>query len=92
MPLVAYGNQIMFQHHALGAMLEQYIGQGILLDPRIQFGRHHTYNTRCPSHFAEITQCKLPRCKHHFRQKATSWWNSLPPNLFSDLSSFQYTA
>ena len=63
---------------------------GILLHPPIQFGRQHTYGTRCPAHFAMIARCRLALSKRHFRQKATSWWNSLPLELFGRLSSFRY--
>ena len=39
---------LLTQHHTLCAMLDQYTCRGILLNPPIQFGRHHTHNTRCP--------------------------------------------
>ena len=74
----------------LCGMLDQYTSRGILLNPSIQFGRQHTYSTRCPAHFAMIDRCRLALTKRHFRQKATSWWNSLPLELFSRLSSFRY--
>ena len=42
--------QLLIQHRVLGVMLDRYISRGILLNPLIQFGRHHTCNTRCPIH------------------------------------------
>ena len=67
----------------LCGMLDQYTSRGILLNPSIQFGRQHTYSTRCPAHFTMIDRCRLALSKHHFRQKATSWWNSLPLELLA---------
>ena len=81
---------LLTQHRTLCGMLDQYAGRGILLHPPIQFGRQHTYSTRCPAHFAMIARCRLALSKRHFLQKATSWWNSLPLELFSRLSSFRY--
>ena len=69
-------------------MLDQYTSRGILLNPHIQYGRHHTHDTRRPLHFAMIARCRLALSKHHFRHQATTWWNSLPYRLFSDLSLF----
>ena len=42
--------------HTPCAMLDQYTmaSRDILLDPPIQYGCHHTYDTRCPMHFAMI--------------------------------------
>ena len=51
-------------------LCDQYMCQCILLNPSIQFGHHHTHNTRCPVHFAVIARCKLALSKHHFWQKA----------------------
>ena len=81
--------QVLIQHRTLGAMLDQYINRGIPLTPRIKFGRHHAYNTRCPIHFAEIARCRLALSKRHFCNRATTWWNLLPHKLFSDLPSFR---
>ena len=81
---------LLTQHRTLCGMLDQYAGRGILLNPSIQFGRQHSYSTRCPAHFAVIDRCRLALSKRHFRQKVTSWWNSLPLELFSHMSSFRY--
>ena len=71
-------------------MLDQYTSRSILLNPSIQFGHQHTYSTRCPAHFTMIDRCRLALSKRHFQQKAMSWWNSLPLELFGNLSSFRY--
>ena len=71
-------------------MLDQYTCRGILLNPPIQFGCHHTYNTRCPVHSAMVARCRLALSKWDFRQKAITWWNSLPQRLFSDLLIFRH--
>ena len=81
---------LLTQHRTLCAMLDQYTCRGILLNPPIQFGRHHTYNTRCPVHCAMVARCRLALSKRHFRQKAITWWNSLPQRLFSDLLIFRH--
>ena len=39
------GPQMLIQHRTLGAMLDQHINRGMPLNPCVQFGRHHTYNT-----------------------------------------------
>ena len=68
---------LLTQHHTLCAMLDQYMCRGIIFNPPIQFGRHHTYNTRYPVHSAAmITQCRLALSKCHFHQKAITRWNS----------------
>ena len=61
------------------------------LNPPIQFGHHHTHNTRCPVHSAMIVQCRLALSKQQFQQKATTWCSSLPRQLFSDLLLFFVT-
>ena len=61
---------LLTQHHTLCGMLDQYTSRGILLHPPVQFGRQHTYSTRCPAHFAMIDQCRLALSKRRFRQKA----------------------
>ena len=35
---------LLTQHHTLCAMLDQYKCRGIILNPPIQLGRHHTHN------------------------------------------------
>ena len=81
---------LLTQHRTFCAMLDQYTCRGILLNPPIQFGHHHTYNTRRPVHSTMITWCRLELSKRHFCQKAITWWNSLPKQLFSDLLIFHH--
>ena len=56
----------LIQHHTLCAMMDQYTGRGIQLNPLLQFGRLHIYNTRCPAHFVSICQCRLAHPNRHF--------------------------
>ena len=81
---------LLTQHRILCAMLDQYTCRSILLNPPIKFGRHHTHNIRCPVHSAMVARCRLTLSKWHFRQKAITWWNSLPQRLFSDLLIFRH--
>ena len=53
-------------------MLDQYTSQGILLNPHIQYGRHHAHNTRHLLHFAMIARCRLALSKRHFCYQATT--------------------
>ena len=80
---------LLIQHRTLCAMMDQYTGRGIQVNPPLQFGRLHTHNTRCPAHFASICRCRLALTKRHFRQKASTWWNSLSHDLFDSLLSFR---
>ena len=61
---------LLTQYRTLCAMLDQYTCQSILLNPPIQFGCHHTYNTGCPVRSAMIAQWRLALSKRHFHQKA----------------------
>ena len=79
---------LLIQHRTLCAMMDHYIGRGIQFNPPLQFGRLHTHNTRCPTHFASVCRCRLALTKRHFRQKATTWWNSLSHDLFNSIPSF----
>ena len=71
----------LIQHRTLCAMMDQYTGRGIQLNPLLQFGRLHIHNTRYPAHFVSICLA-LTTC--HFRQKARQkatkwsrkWWNT----------------
>ena len=81
---------LLIQHRTLCGMLAQYMDRGILLNPPIHFGRHHTHDTRHPAYFATVFRCRLALSKHHFRQTAVSWWNLLPQELFSDLTFFRF--
>jgi len=45
---------LLIQHRTLCAMLDHYTSRGILFIPPIQYGCHHTHETRCPTHFANI--------------------------------------
>ena len=40
---------LLTQHRTMCGILAQHTGRGILLDPPIQFGRHHTYDTKYPA-------------------------------------------
>ena len=51
----------------------------LLLDPPIQFGRQHLYQTHCRKDFASVALCRLASTKRNFRFAATTWWNLLPP-------------
>jgi len=57
---------MLIQHQSLCAMLDQCIP----LDPPIQFGSLHSYNTRCPPKTLHST---LSFHQQFFCQKATSW-------------------
>ena len=67
---------------------QHYLGEGILLQPPIDFGRKHSYRTRCSPWFADIFRFKKNFSQHFFWHQATVWWNSLPPNLFDDITNF----
>ena len=64
---------LLTQHRTLFSMLDQYKWWGILLNPPMQFGRHHTHNTRCLVHFAIIARCRLELTKRHFQHKAINY-------------------
>ena len=67
---------------------QNYLGEGILLQPPIDFGHKHSYGTRCSPWFADIFRFKKNFSQHLFWHQATVWWNSLPPNLFDDITNF----
>ena len=64
---------------------QHYLGEGILLQPLIDFGRKHSYRTRCSPWFADIFRFKKNFSQCFFR---TVWWNLLQPNLFDDIANF----
>ena len=51
-------------------------GQCLQLDPSVQYGRQHSYQTRCRDNFASVTLCRLASTKSNFRFAATTCWNS----------------
>ena len=57
----------LIQHHTLCAMMDQYTGRGIPLNPLLQFGRLHIHNTRHPAHFVSVCRCRLALTTRHFR-------------------------
>ena len=67
---------------------QHYLGEGILLQPPIDFGHKYFYRTRCSPWFADIFRFKKNFSQCLFRHQATVWWNSLPPNLFDDIANF----
>ena len=73
--------QIKFRSiHAMLLYYRQDIGC-LLLDPPIQFGRQHSYQTRCRENFASVAMCRLASTMRHFRFAASTWWNSLPTHI-----------
>ena len=49
-----------------------------LLDPPIQFGWQHLYQTHCRKDFASVALCRLASTKTNFRFVANTYWNLLP--------------
>ena len=60
----------------------------LLLDPPIQFGRQHSYQTRCRENFASVALCHLASTKRHFCSAASTWWNSLPAHIYDNNMNF----
>jgi len=54
---------------SLCAILDRYISKRISLDPPIHFGSLHSYNTRCPPHFATTLLSRLFFHQQFFRQR-----------------------
>ena len=65
----------------------RYIGC-LLLDPPIQFGRQHSYQTCCRENFASVAMCRLTSTMRHFRFAASTWWNSLSTHIHDDNVNF----
>ena len=81
-------HQIKFRSiHAVLRYYRQDIGC-LLLDPPIQFGRQHSYQTRCRENFASVAMCRLTSIMRHFHFAASTWWNSLPMHINRD-TTFQ---
>ena len=80
--------QIKFRSiHAMLRYYRQDIGC-LLLDPPIQFGRQHSYQTRCRENFANVAMCRLTSTMRHFRFAASTWWNSLPTHIHDNNVNF----
>ena len=62
-------------------------GQCLQLDPSVQYGRQHSYQTHCRDNFASITLCRLASTKGNFCFAATTWWNSLPSHIYDCISN-----
>jgi len=56
-------------------------GQGITLEPPIQFGHLSGYNTRTETTFAHSLRCHLSYSQHFFRHSVIKFWNSLPLDI-----------
>ena len=56
---------------------DYYVGRGVSLNPALQFGRTHSYGTRCPAHHITTSRLKKSFSQKHFRHKVLTWWNSL---------------
>ena len=68
---------------------DYYIGEGVALNPAIQFGRTHCYETRCPPHHVNAFRFKKSFGQRQFRCRASTWWNSLPFHLFQGVAAFR---
>ena len=67
-------------------------GKCLQLDPPVQYGRQHSYQTRCRDSFASVILCHLASTKSNFRSAATTWWNSLPSHIYdSNLNLGNFT-
>ena len=65
-------------------MIIIYIGEGIFLNPAIQFGRNDLYETRHPPHHVNTFRFKKSFGQKHFWCQTSAWWNILPLHLFQD--------
>jgi len=71
------------QHCALSVMYHHNVDQDcVVLNPPLQFGTSHLYDTQTPSYFCYVSRCKTGFGQQLFRTKVTGWWNSLPSSLF----------
>ena len=77
-------------YRSLITFRDYYFGKGVLLNPALQLGRTHSYETRCPAHHITTSHLKRSFSQKHFRHKASIWWNSLPSSLFQDINIFRY--
>ena len=68
---------------------DYYVDRGVSLDSAFQFGRTHSYGTRCPPHYIITSRLEKSFSQKHFRYKASTWWNSLPSSLFQDFNMFR---
>ena len=48
---------------------DYYVGRGVSLNPALQFGRTHSYETRCPAHHITTSRLKKSFSQKHFRHK-----------------------
>ena len=67
---------------------DYYVGRGVSLNPALQFGRTHSYGTRCPAHHITTSHLKKSFSQKHFRHKVSTWWNFLPSSLFQNIDMF----
>ena len=69
---------------------DYYVGRGVSLNPALQFGRTHSYGTRCPAHHITTSRLKKSFSQKHFRHNVSTWWNSLPSSLFQNIEMFHH--
>ena len=73
----------------LSLFRDYYTGRGVPLNPEFEFGRTHSYATRCPVHCINTLRFKKSFSQRHFRHGTSIWWNSLPLKLFQNLNKFR---
>ena len=73
----------------LSLFQDYYTGRGVPLNPEFEFGRTHSYATRCPVHRISTLRFKKSFSQRHFRHSTSTWWNSLPLKLFQNLNMFR---
>ena len=56
----------------------------------LQFGRTHSYETRCPAQHITTSRLKKSFSQKHFRHEVSTWWNSLPSSLFQNIDMFRH--
>ena len=69
---------------------DYYVGRGVSLNPALQFGRTHSYGTRCPAHHITTSRLKKSFSQKYFWHKVSTWWNSLPSSLFQNIDMFRH--